>query len=58
VEVLAEVEGHPVVIRDGSVLVCAFHPELTDDPRLHALLMAMAAGGETFHARSHQTDEA
>ena len=43
VEVLAEVEGHPVVIREGSVLACAFHPELTDDPRLHALLMAMAS---------------
>jgi pyridoxal 5'-phosphate synthase pdxT subunit len=58
VEVLAEVEGHPAVIRDGSVLVCAFHPELTDDPRLHALLMAMAAGGETFHERSQQTGQA
>ncbi len=41
-EVLSEVDGHPVVIREGSVLACAFHPELTDDPRLHALLMAMA----------------
>ena len=41
VEVLAEVGGHPVVVREGSVLACAFHPELTDDPRLHALLMAM-----------------
>ena len=44
VEVLSEVDGHPVVIRQGSVLACAFHPELTDDPRLHALLMAMASG--------------
>ncbi len=43
VEVLAEVGGHPVVIREGSVLACAFHPELTDDPRLHALLMAIAS---------------
>lgn len=42
VDVLAEWEGHPVVIRDGSVLACSFHPELTDDPRIHALLMAMA----------------
>lgn len=42
VEVLAEVDGHPVAIRDGRVLACSFHPELTDDPRLHALLMAMA----------------
>ncbi|MDQ2676989.1 MAG: pyridoxal 5'-phosphate synthase glutaminase subunit PdxT [Actinomycetota bacterium] len=46
VEVLSEVDGHPVVIREGSVLACAFHPELTDDPRLHALLMAMASGRE------------
>jgi pyridoxal 5'-phosphate synthase pdxT subunit len=46
VEVLAEVGGHPVVIREGTVLACAFHPELTDDPRLHALLMAMASDAE------------
>lgn len=44
VEVLAEYEGHPVAIREGSVLACAFHPELTDDPRLHALYMAMTTG--------------
>jgi 5'-phosphate synthase pdxT subunit len=42
VEVLAEVDGHPVAIREDRVLACSFHPELTDDPRLHALLMAMA----------------
>ncbi len=42
VEVLAEVDGHPVAVRQGRVLACAFHPELTDDSRLHALLMAMA----------------
>jgi 5'-phosphate synthase pdxT subunit len=41
VEVLAEVDGHPVVARQDNVLVCAFHPELTDDSRLHALFMAM-----------------
>lgn len=41
VEVLAAHEGHPVAIREGGVLACAFHPELTDDPRLHALFMAM-----------------
>jgi 5'-phosphate synthase pdxT subunit len=41
VEVLASYEDHPVVIREGGVLACAFHPELTDDPRLHALFMAM-----------------
>lgn len=41
VEVLASYEGHPVAIREGKVLACAFHPELTDDSRLHALFMAM-----------------
>jgi 5'-phosphate synthase pdxT subunit len=44
VEVLASHAGHPVAIRDGSVLACAFHPELADDSRLHALFMAMTTG--------------
>ena len=35
VEVLAEVDGRPVLARDGRFLVAAFHPELTDDARLH-----------------------
>jgi 5'-phosphate synthase pdxT subunit len=41
VEVLATYEDHPVAIREGGALACAFHPELTEDPRLHALFMAM-----------------
>ena len=41
VEVLASWHDHPVVVRDSSVLACAFHPELTDDARVHALFMAM-----------------
>jgi 5'-phosphate synthase pdxT subunit len=41
VDVLATYEGHPVTVREGSVLACAFHPELTDDSRLHALFMAI-----------------
>jgi 5'-phosphate synthase pdxT subunit len=41
VDVLATYEGHPVVVREGGFLACAFHPELTDDSRLHALFMAM-----------------
>jgi pyridoxal 5'-phosphate synthase pdxT subunit len=44
VEVLCEWEGHPVAIRQGPVLACSFHPELTEDSRMHALLMAMATG--------------
>ena len=39
VEVLARVEGEPVLVRHGSVLAATFHPELTDDPRVHALLV-------------------
>jgi 5'-phosphate synthase pdxT subunit len=35
VEVLAEVDGRPVLVRDGRFLVASFHPELTDDTRLH-----------------------
>ena len=42
VDVLARYDGHPVVVREGTLLACAFHPELTDDSRLHALFMAMA----------------
>jgi pyridoxal 5'-phosphate synthase pdxT subunit len=42
VEVLASLGDHPVAVRQGQVLLCAFHPELTDDSRVHALLMAMA----------------
>jgi pyridoxal 5'-phosphate synthase pdxT subunit len=41
VEVLASYDGHPVAVREGNVLACAFHPELTDDSRLHALFMAI-----------------
>jgi 5'-phosphate synthase pdxT subunit len=35
VEVLAELDGEPVMLRDGNVLVASFHPELTDDTRVH-----------------------
>jgi len=35
VEVLATVDGHPVVCRQGVVTVTAFHPELSHDLRLH-----------------------
>jgi 5'-phosphate synthase pdxT subunit len=41
VSVLARYEEHPVVVRDGTVLACAFHPELSDDGRIHALFLAM-----------------
>lgn len=39
VEVLAEVDGHPVAVRQGNILAVAFHPELTDETRLHRWLV-------------------
>ena len=39
VEVLAAIDGHPVLAREGRVLVAAFHPELTDDTRIHELFL-------------------
>jgi pyridoxal 5'-phosphate synthase pdxT subunit len=45
VDVLAEVDGHPVAVRQGDVLAVAFHPELTDDNRLHRWLVERCNGG-------------
>src|SRR5436853_4592228 len=39
VEVLAEVDGHPVLAREGRLLVAAFHPELTADTRVHEMFL-------------------
>jgi 5'-phosphate synthase pdxT subunit len=38
VEVLAEVDGHPVAVRQGNILAVSFHPELTGERRLHRWL--------------------
>jgi 5'-phosphate synthase pdxT subunit len=42
VEVLAEVDGHPVMIRQGNVIATSFHPELTGDDRIHRLVLDLA----------------
>ncbi|NEG56003.1 pyridoxal 5'-phosphate synthase glutaminase subunit PdxT [Bifidobacterium platyrrhinorum] len=36
-----EVDGHPVALRQGGILATAFHPELTDDTRLHELFLSL-----------------
>ena len=41
VEVLAEHEGEPVLLRDGRYLIASFHPELTDDSRVHERFLAL-----------------
>ena len=50
VEVLAEVDGHPVLAREGRLLVAAFHPELTDDTRIHELFLNIVR--EEGHVRA------
>ncbi len=45
VEVLAEVDGHPVAVREGHVIAVAFHPELTDEVGLHRWLVERSNGG-------------
>ena len=37
VEVLARIDGRPVAVREGNVVGTSFHPELTDDSRIHGL---------------------
>jgi 5'-phosphate synthase pdxT subunit len=44
VEVLCQLKGKPVAVRQGNLLGCAFHPELTDDLRLHKYFLDMVAG--------------
>jgi 5'-phosphate synthase pdxT subunit len=52
-DVLAEVDAHPVALREGRLLACAFHPELTDDSRFHALFLAMVSSeSETSDERA------
>ena len=39
VEVLAELDGEPVLLREGRFLVASFHPELTEDTRVHEVFL-------------------
>ena len=50
VEVLAEVDGHPVLAREGRFLVASFHPELTDDTRVHEKFLDLVR--EESHVRA------
>lgn len=47
VEILASVSGHPVAARQANILVTAFHPELTDDARVHRLYVDMVRNAGT-----------
>ena len=50
VEVLATHDGEPVLVRDGRFLVASFHPELTDDARVHERFLELVR--EEAHVRA------
>jgi 5'-phosphate synthase pdxT subunit len=50
VEVLAELDGEPVLLRQGRFLVASFHPELTDDTRVHERFLDLVR--EEGHVRA------
>ncbi|MCS7006464.1 MAG: pyridoxal 5'-phosphate synthase glutaminase subunit PdxT [Thermoleophilia bacterium] len=41
VEVLGRLDGEPVLVRDGRLLLASFHPELTEDTRVHERFLAL-----------------
>jgi pyridoxal 5'-phosphate synthase pdxT subunit len=44
VDVLAELDGEPVALRQGRFIVASFHPELTDDTRIHEKFLELVRG--------------
>jgi pyridoxal 5'-phosphate synthase pdxT subunit len=50
VEVLTELDGEPVLLRQGRIIVAAFHPELTDDTRVHEQFLELVR--EAMHVRA------
>jgi pyridoxal 5'-phosphate synthase pdxT subunit len=46
VEVLAERDGHAVLVRQGKTMAATFHPELSEDSRVHAEFLKLISGGK------------
>lgn len=44
VEVIAEHEGSPALVREGALLAATFHPEIAGEDRVHAMFLEMVAG--------------
>jgi 5'-phosphate synthase pdxT subunit len=44
VEVLCKLNGNPVAVKQGKLVACAFHPELTDDLRFHRYFLNIITG--------------
>jgi 5'-phosphate synthase pdxT subunit len=47
IEVLAARNGDPTLVRSGHILAATFHPELSDDPRVHALFLDLVRQSST-----------
>ena len=45
VEILATRDGFPMLVRTASVMAATFHPELSDDPRVHAEFLKLVKNG-------------
>jgi 5'-phosphate synthase pdxT subunit len=56
VDVLARLGGEPVLVRQGMIWAGTFHPELTDDSRLHRQFVELAAGGGASGPGVRETD--
>ncbi len=51
VEVLAELHGEPVLLREGRFMVASFHPELTDDTRVHERFLELVKEADVVRAQ-------
>lgn len=52
VEVLGEVDGHAVAVRQGNVMAVSFHPEISGEERFHRMLVDDAARARVGSSRS------
>ena len=50
VAILAQVDSHPVLAREGRILVASFHPELTDDTRVHERFLEIVREEQSVRA--------
>jgi 5'-phosphate synthase pdxT subunit len=57
--VLAEVDGHPVAVRQDNMIAISFHPELSGETRLHELLLGLVveSAGEPANGRPSQISD-
>jgi pyridoxal 5'-phosphate synthase pdxT subunit len=55
VEVIATEGGNPVAVRQGNVMAATFHPELSEDTRVHRAFLDLVSNGRTVDKASKQT---